>query len=129
MVLSLETQDNVKSSMEALNGTLTNSTVRLIGAGTGIAVGIEVGAADGTGTGTAVGGNEMVGAGTGTPVVGGLTTFQAQSIIRGLGGVNLVAMDVVEVAPAYDHAEMTSLAAASLAVDYLCLRASAKDKV
>jgi agmatinase len=67
--------------------------------------------------------------GTGTPVVGGLTTFQAQSIIRGLGGVNLVAMDVVEVAPAYDHAEMTSLAAASLALDYLCLRASARDKV
>jgi agmatinase len=61
--------------------------------------------------------------GTGTPVVGGLSTFQAQSIIRGLGGIELVAMDVVEVAPAYDHAEMTSLAAASLALDYLCLRA------
>ncbi len=61
--------------------------------------------------------------GTGTPVVGGLSTFQAQSIIRGLGDVNLIAMDVVEVAPAYDHAEMTSLAAASLALDYLCLRA------
>lgn len=61
--------------------------------------------------------------GTGTPVVGGLSTFQAQSIIRGLDHVDLVAMDVVEVAPAYDHAEMTSLAAASLALDYLCLRA------
>ncbi len=61
--------------------------------------------------------------GTGTPVVGGLSTFQAQSIIRGLGDVNLIAMDIVEVAPAYDHAEMTSLAAASLALDYLCLRA------
>lgn len=61
--------------------------------------------------------------GTGTPVVGGLSTFQAQSIIRGLDGLEIVAMDVVEVAPAYDHAEMTSLAAASLAVDYLCLRA------
>lgn len=61
--------------------------------------------------------------GTGTPVVGGLSTFQAQSIIRGLDDVNLVAMDIVEVAPAYDHAEMTSLAAASLALDYLCLRA------
>jgi agmatinase len=61
--------------------------------------------------------------GTGTPVVGGLSTFQAQSIIRGLGGVDLIAMDVVEVAPAYDHAEMTSLAAASVALDYLCLRA------
>lgn len=61
--------------------------------------------------------------GTGTPVVGGLSTYQAQSIIRGLGSANLVAMDIVEVAPAYDHAEMTSLAAASLALDYLCLRA------
>ena len=61
--------------------------------------------------------------GTGTPVVGGLSTFQAQSIIRGLADIDLVAMDVVEVAPAYDHAEMTSLAAASLALDYLCLRA------
>jgi agmatinase len=62
--------------------------------------------------------------GTGTPVVGGLSTFQAQSIIRGLGDIDLVAMDVVEVAPAYDHAEMTSLAAASIALDYLCLRAA-----
>jgi agmatinase len=61
--------------------------------------------------------------GTGTPVVGGLSTFQAQSIIRGLVEIDLVAMDVVEVAPAYDHADMTSLAAASLALDYLCLRA------
>jgi agmatinase len=61
--------------------------------------------------------------GTGTPVVGGLSTFQAQSIIRGLTEINLLAMDIVEVAPAYDHAEMTSLAAASLALDYLCLRA------
>jgi agmatinase len=61
--------------------------------------------------------------GTGTPVVGGLSTFQAQSIIRGLARINLVAMDIVEVAPAYDHADITSLAAASLALDYLCLRA------
>ena len=61
--------------------------------------------------------------GTGTPVVGGLTTYQAQSIIRGLVDVNFVAMDMVEVLPAYDHAQMTSLAAASLALDYLCLRA------
>ena len=67
--------------------------------------------------------------GTGTPVVGGLTTFQAQSIIRNLGDIDLVAMDVVEVAPVYDHAEMTSLAAASLALDYLCLRASRKSQV
>jgi len=61
--------------------------------------------------------------GTGTPVVGGLTTYQAQSIIRGLVDVNFVAMDIVEVLPAYDRTEITSLAAASLALDYLCLRA------
>jgi agmatinase len=61
--------------------------------------------------------------GTGTPVVGGLSTFQARSILRGLGDINLIAMDVVEVAPAYDQADITSLAAATLALDYLCLRA------
>ena len=68
MVLSLETHDSVSNSIEALNGTLMSSTVRLIGAGTGIAVGIEDGAADGAGAGTAVGGSEAVGAGDGTPV-------------------------------------------------------------
>ena len=61
--------------------------------------------------------------GTGTPVVGGLSTHQAQTIVRGLDGVNFVAMDIMEVSPPYDHAEITSLAAASLALDYLCLRA------
>lgn len=61
--------------------------------------------------------------GTGTPVVGGLSTYQAQSIIRGLVDIDFVAMDMVEVAPAYDNAEITALAAASLVLDYLCLRA------
>ena len=61
--------------------------------------------------------------GTGTPVVGGLSTWQAQSIVRGLGGIDFVGMDVVEVAPAYDVAENTALAAASIALDYLCLLA------
>ncbi len=61
--------------------------------------------------------------GTGTPVCGGLSTAQAQTVIRGLDGVDLVAMDVVEVAPAYDIGEITALAAASIALDYLCLRA------
>lgn len=63
--------------------------------------------------------------GTGTPVVGGLSTYQAQRILRGLEGINLIGMDLVEVSPAYDHAEITSLAAASLALDLLCLYASA----
>jgi agmatinase len=61
--------------------------------------------------------------GTGTPIPGGLTYHQAASIIRRLTDVNFVAMDVVEVSPPYDHAEITSLAASSLVMEYLCLRA------
>ncbi|MDT8319911.1 MAG: agmatinase [Xanthomonadales bacterium] len=63
--------------------------------------------------------------GTGTPVCGGLSTFQALEIIRGLSGINLVGMDVVEVAPAYDVGEITALAGATLAAEMLCLYASA----
>lgn len=59
--------------------------------------------------------------GTGTPVPGGLSSHQALSILRQLGDINLVGMDVVEVAPAYDHAETTALAAAHVAADMLCL--------
>jgi agmatinase len=62
--------------------------------------------------------------GTGTPVCGGLTTHQAMSILRGLAGINVVGMDVVEVAPAYDVAEITSLAAAHIAMELLYLYAS-----
>ena len=61
--------------------------------------------------------------GTGTPVCGGLTTWQAKEIIRRLSGINVVGMDVVEVAPAYDHAEITSLAGATLALELICLYA------
>jgi agmatinase len=62
--------------------------------------------------------------GTGTPVCGGLTTHQAQEIVRGLAGVNLVGMDLMEVAPVYDVGEITALAGASLAVEFLCLHAA-----
>lgn len=62
--------------------------------------------------------------GTGTPVCGGLTTHQALSILRGLSGINIIGMDVVEVAPQYDVAEITSLAAANIAMEMLCLYAS-----
>ncbi|MEZ8095564.1 agmatinase [Photobacterium swingsii] len=62
--------------------------------------------------------------GTGTPVCGGLTSDKALKIIRGLQGINLIGMDVVEVAPAYDHADMTALAAATIATDLLHLWAS-----
>jgi agmatinase len=59
--------------------------------------------------------------GTGTPEIGGLASWQAQAILRQLVGVNFVGMDVVEVAPAYDHAEITALAAATIAWEYLAL--------
>lgn len=61
--------------------------------------------------------------GTGTPIPGGLSYHQAASIIRRLTAINFVGMDVVEVSPPYDHAEITSLAAASLVMEYICLRA------
>lgn len=61
--------------------------------------------------------------GTGTPIPGGLTYHQAASVIRRLKPVNFVGMDMVEVSPPYDHAEITSLAAASLVMEYISLRA------
>ncbi|MEO1276342.1 MAG: arginase family protein, partial [Pseudomonadota bacterium] len=69
--------------------------------------------------------------GTGTPVVGGLSTWQGREIIRRLGSaggkpINLVGMDVVEVAPAYDVAEVTALAGATMALALLCLHAEAR---
>ena len=64
--------------------------------------------------------------GTGTPVPGGLTSFQALSILRAMKGMDFVGLDVVEVSPPYDHAEMTSNAAAMIAVEMLCLKAWAR---
>ncbi len=59
--------------------------------------------------------------GTGTPEPGGLTTREALHLVRGLDGLQLVGADVVEVAPAYDHAEITSLAAAHLVYELIAL--------
>jgi agmatinase len=59
--------------------------------------------------------------GTGTPEIGGLATWQAQAIIRRLGGLQFIGMDLVEVCPAYDVAEITALAGATIAWEYLCL--------
>ena len=64
--------------------------------------------------------------GTGTPIPGGLTYHQAASIIRKLTNINFVGMDMVEVSPPYDHAELTSGAASSLVMEYICLRAYQK---
>ena len=60
--------------------------------------------------------------GTGTPVAGGLASNTALQILRGLKGLDIVGMDVVEVAPAYDHAEITALAAATLSLELLYLQ-------
>ena len=59
--------------------------------------------------------------GTGTPEIGGLASWQAQAILRRLGGIGFVGMDIVEVAPAYDSAEITALAAATVVWEYLAL--------
>jgi agmatinase len=59
--------------------------------------------------------------GTGTPVVGGLSTHQALVILRGLGGLDIRGADVVEVSPPYDTAEITALAGATVALAILCL--------
>lgn len=59
--------------------------------------------------------------GTGTPEVGGFTTAQAQLLLRGLAGLDIVAADVVEVLPAYDHGQITAHAAANMAWEILGL--------
>jgi agmatinase len=61
--------------------------------------------------------------GTGTPVPGGLTTREALSIVRGVAGANIVGMDVVEIAPALDHADVTCHLGAHLLWEGLALRA------
>ena len=62
--------------------------------------------------------------GTGTPVVGGLSTSRAMRILQGIADLNIVGFDVVEVSPAYDHGDITALAGASLALQFLYMRAS-----
>ncbi len=58
--------------------------------------------------------------GTGTPEPGGLTSSQVLTLLEDLSPLNLIGMDCVEVAPAYDHAELTSNAAAAFVWTYLC---------
>ncbi|GAB3587067.1 agmatinase [Calidifontibacter terrae] len=61
--------------------------------------------------------------GTGTPEAGGLMSRELLSTLRGLGDLNIVGADVVEVAPAYDHAEITTVAAATVIYDLIGLMA------
>jgi guanidinopropionase len=59
--------------------------------------------------------------GTGTPEIGGITTLEAQRLLRGLRGLNLIGGDVVEVAPPYDQTGNTALVGATLMFEILCL--------
>ena len=59
--------------------------------------------------------------GTGTPEAGGITSRELLEILRGMRGMNLVGADVVEVAPAYDHADITAVAASHVAYDLITL--------
>ncbi len=61
--------------------------------------------------------------GTGTPEIGGMTTHQAQVLLRGLRNLNYVGADLVEVSPPFDLGALTSLAGAALAYEILCLLA------
>jgi len=61
--------------------------------------------------------------GTGTPEIGGLTTIEAQGLIRGLRGLNLVGADVVEVSPPFDSSGNTALIGATIMYEILCLLA------
>ena len=64
--------------------------------------------------------------GTGTPVCGGMATWQALEFIRGLEDLDFIGMDLVEVSPPFDHAEITSMAAANIAHDWICIMAKKK---
>ncbi len=63
--------------------------------------------------------------GTGTPEIGGLTTIEAQTLLRGLRGLDLIGGDVVEVAPPFDPTGNTALVAATMMYEILCLLAEA----
>ncbi|BEL03639.1 agmatinase [Actinoplanes sichuanensis] len=65
--------------------------------------------------------------GTGTPEAGGMTSRELLATLRGFADLNLVGADVVEVAPAYDHAEITGIAAAHTVYEILSALAPRKD--
>ena len=64
--------------------------------------------------------------GTGTPEIAGMTSREMVNVLRGLSGLNLISADVVEVSPAYDHAEITSLSAATIIYELINLFAKRK---
>lgn len=64
--------------------------------------------------------------GTGTPEVGGFTSYQALQLVRGLRGLSLIGFDLVEVSPPYDHGDITAILASNLVFEFLSLVASKK---
>ena len=66
--------------------------------------------------------------GTGTPEIGGITTYDAQRMIRGLRGLNLIGGDVVEVSPPFDPSGNTALVAVTMMFEILCLLAETIDQ-
>ena len=64
--------------------------------------------------------------GTGTPEVGGLSSYQLLQLIRGLRGLNLASFDLVEVSPPYDHSDITAMLASNIIFEYLSLLALEK---
>ena len=63
--------------------------------------------------------------GTGTPVVGGITTYEAKRLLQGLRGLDIIGADLVEVSPPFDSAGITALAGAQLMFEMLCLATEA----
>ena len=70
---------------------------------------------------TSTGSTRCMRPGTGTPEIGGITTLEAQRLLRGLRGLNLIGGDVVEVAPPYDQTGNTALVGATMMFEILCL--------
>jgi agmatinase len=66
--------------------------------------------------------------GTGTPEVGGLSSYEILQLVRGLKSLNTIGFDLVEVSPPYDHAGITSILAANLMFEFLSLLALRKGK-
>ncbi len=66
--------------------------------------------------------------GTGTPVPGGLTTYETQKILQALKIPNLVGADLVEICPAYDQSDITALAGVDVLFEFLCLFLLSKNK-
>lgn len=64
--------------------------------------------------------------GTGTPEAGGLSSRELLRVLRGLGKVNLIGADIVEVAPAYDHAQVTAISASHIAYELISIMAASK---